>query len=100
MESSEYLFSVEEGEAGQRIDRWLSSRTQFTRSSLQKLLEKKGDIRTILPCHHDCPIAPGYIEKNLEDAISLRERRLKGKKHPVLPCVSFKGKWTEFYCDM
>ena len=40
MESSEYLFSVEEGEAGQRIDRWLSSRTQFTRSSLQKLLEE------------------------------------------------------------
>lgn len=68
--------------------------------SLQRLLEKKGDIRTILPCHHDCPIDPGYIEKNLEDAISLREGRLKGKKHPVLPCVSFKGKWTEFYCDM
>ena len=69
-------------------------------AALQRLLEKKGDIRTILPCHHDCPIDPGYIEKNLEDAISLREGRLKGKKHPVLPCVSFKGKWTEFYCDM
>ena len=67
--------------------------------SQKKLLALADHVETILPCHHDRPIDPGYIEKNLKDAIDLREGRLAGVKHPTLPCCSYKGKWTEFYYD-
>ena len=54
---------------------------------------------TILPCHHEYPIGPEYIGRNLEDALALKNGELAGKKHPYLPCYSYKGKWTEFYYE-
>ncbi len=65
--------------------------------SLRKLLPIADKIDTILPCHHECPIDSGYIMKNLQDALALREGKLEGEKHPSLPCSTFRGIWTQFY---
>lgn len=40
-----------------------------------------------------------YIERNLEDALALKNGELTGEKHPYLPCCSYEGKWTEFYYE-
>ena len=53
----------------------------------------------IIPCHHEYPIGPEYIGRNLEDAAALKCGKLRGEKHPYLPCRSYKGKWTAFYYD-
>ncbi len=68
--------------------------------SQKKLRGLADQVETILPCHHDCPIGPEYIERNLEDAIDLREGKLKGEKHPFMPCRCCKGRWTEFLYDL
>lgn len=67
--------------------------------SQKKLCAMADGIETILPCHHEYPIGPEYIGRNLEDAEALRNGELKGEKHPVLPCCSYRGKWTEFYYE-
>ena len=67
--------------------------------SQKKLLELKDSVKTILPCHHEYPIGPEYIEYNLKDAEALKNGELTGERHPYLPCSSFKGLWTEFYYD-
>lgn len=67
--------------------------------SQKKLYELSEKVETIIPCHHDYPIGPEYISRNLEDAIDLKNGELRGEKHPVLPCCSYKGRWTEFYYD-
>lgn len=43
------------------------------------------------------PFGPEYIGRNLEDAVALKNGKLKGEKHPVMPRDSCKGKWTEYY---
>ena len=68
--------------------------------SQKKLCGIADQAVTILPCHHDCPIGPEYMEKNLKDAIDLRAGILKGKKHPFMPCYSYKGRWTEFLYEI
>ena len=68
--------------------------------SQKKLCGLADQAETILPCHHDCPIGPEYREKNLKDAIDLRAGILKGKKHPFMPCYSYKGRWTEFLYEI
>ncbi len=67
--------------------------------SQKKLLSLADQADTIIPCHHEYPIGPEYIGRNLEDAEALKNGELKGKKHPVMPCYSCKGKWTEFYYE-
>lgn len=67
--------------------------------SQKKLLGLQDKIETILPCHHEYPIDPSFIEKNLLDAEALRRGELEGEKHPFMPCYSYKGRWTEFYYD-
>ena len=39
------------------------------------------------------------MKKNLLDAEALRRGDLEGEKPPLIPCYSYKGKWTEFYYD-
>ena len=68
--------------------------------SQKKLCGLADQAETILPCHHDCPVGPEYMEKNLKDAIDLRAGILKGKKHPFMPCYSYKGRWTEFLYEI
>ena len=65
--------------------------------SQKKLCGMMDKIDTVIPCHHDYPIDSSYIEKNLQDALALKNGELKGEKHPVLPCCTYRGKWTEFY---
>lgn len=65
--------------------------------SQKKLCGIMDKVETILPCHHEYPVAPIYIKRNLEDAIALKNGELKGVKHPSMPCYSYRGKWTEFY---
>lgn len=65
--------------------------------SQRKLCTLADRFDTILPCHHEYPIDAGYIEKNLQDALLLREGKLTGQPHPTMPCRSYKGRWTEFY---
>ena len=67
--------------------------------SQRKLCALVGQIETIIPCHHEYPIGPEYIGRNLEDAAALKRGELQGEEHPYLPCRSYKGKWTEFYYD-
>ncbi len=67
--------------------------------SQKKLCALAGQVETIIPCHHPYPIEPEYIRRNLEDAVELKNGTLKGTKHPSLPCLSYRGKWTEFYYD-
>lgn len=71
----------------------------FYIESQKKLQDMAGQIRTILPCHHEYPIGPEYIGRNLEDAIALRNGKLQGEEARGLPCRSYKGTWTEFYYD-
>ena len=66
-------------------------------ASQKKLLEFAPKIETIIPCHHPYPIDPSYIQKNLNDAVRLKNRQLQGQSHPSLPCFSYQGQWTEFY---
>ena len=68
--------------------------------SQKKLCGLADHAETILPCHHDCPVGPEYMEKNLKDAIDLKAGKLKGKKHPFMPCYSYKGRWTEFLYEI
>ena len=65
--------------------------------SQKKLCALADQVETILPCHHEYPVGPEYIGRNLEDAQALKNGELSGEKHPYLPCYSYKGKWTEFY---
>ena len=67
--------------------------------SQRKLCALADQVETIIPCHHEYPIGPEYIGRNLEDAVALKRGDLRGEKHPYLPCRSYKGKWTEFYYD-
>lgn len=68
-------------------------------ASQEKLLALAGLVDTVLPSHHDCPIDPSYIEKNLLDARDLRAGRLAGQPHPTMPCRIYQGRWTQFYYD-
>ena len=65
--------------------------------SQKKLCGLADGIKTIIPCHHDYPIGPEYIGRNLEDAIAMKNGELPGTPHPEMPCVVYRGKWTEFY---
>ena len=66
--------------------------------SQEKLLKIKDKIKVILPSHHDYPIDNSYIEKNLLDAIALKEGKLKGEKTTAMPCLTYQGeKGTKFY---
>lgn len=64
--------------------------------SLEKLLHMAQQVKQILPCHHDCPIGPEWIEKNLEDAQAMAAGKLPGEKHSQMPCWVYQGKWTSF----
>lgn len=68
-------------------------------SSLEKLSRMESEIERIIPCHQDYPIPPVWIRRNLQDAAAAKDGRLERKKHPVMPCDSLQGTWTEFYCD-
>lgn len=65
--------------------------------SQKKLCTFAEEVDTIIPCHHAYPIGPEYIEKDLEDAVSLKEGKLESEPHPVFPCRTYHGKWTDFY---
>lgn len=65
--------------------------------SQKKLKEMEDQIQVILPSHHEYPIGPEYIERNLQDAIALQEGRLVGEKHPSLSCFLYEGESTGFY---
>lgn len=65
--------------------------------SQKKLWALRDGIETILPCHHAYPVDVSYIEKNLQDAIALKNGTMPGHPHPTLPCASYQGQYTEFY---
>ena len=65
--------------------------------SQKKLCGIADQAVTILPCHHDCPIGPEYMEKNLKDAIDLKAGKLKGKKHPFMPVTVIKEDGQNFF---
>ncbi len=64
--------------------------------SQKKLLDLANDVRFVFPSHHECPIDASYIEKNLRDAVALKNGELAGEKHPYMPCPLYRGQWTEF----
>ena len=66
-------------------------------ASLKKLKNIKNDIKVILPSHHDCPIDPSYIEKDLEDILALKEGRLRHEKTPNMPCDTYHGTYVDYY---
>ncbi len=66
--------------------------------SHKKLLAMKDEIKTVLPSHHEYPIDNSYIEKNLLDAIDLKDGKLEGVKTTDRPCLTYTGKnGTSFY---
>ena len=65
--------------------------------SLEKLQELAGEVDTILPCHHRCPIGTEWIAKDLEEAEALVEGKLTGEKQEQMPCYLYQGKWTSFF---
>ncbi len=67
--------------------------------SQKKLCGLMDRIDTILPCHHEYPVTPDWIEKNLADAQDLRDGKFTGTPHPVMNCYSYPGTWTEFYYE-
>ena len=56
--------------------------------SQKKLCGLADEVKTIIPCHHDYPIGPEYISRNLEDAIAMRNGKLPGTPHPEMPCIT------------
>lgn len=68
-------------------------------ASQRKLLTHLDGIGTIFPSHHACPIDPGYIQKNLEDALAMQAGQLPSTPETTMPCRTYRGRWTAFYCD-
>lgn len=66
--------------------------------SERKLAAMAGEFATVFPCHHDCPITPDYMEKNLRDAEALLAGTLPHTPTPGMPCDTYRGQWTAFYC--
>lgn len=66
--------------------------------SQEKLARMAHRFRTVYPCHHACPVTPDYIAKNLEDARALRAGTLTGQPTPGMPCLTYQGQWTAFFC--
>ena len=73
------------------LDRYIASQ--------EKLCAWMDAVDAVLPSHHDCPIAPDCIRKNLLDAVRLRGGELTGQPHPAFPCSLYRGEWTEFLYD-
>ena len=66
--------------------------------SERKLAGMADQLVKVFPCHHDCPITPDYIEKNLQDARALLAGTLPHTPTPGMPCDTYQGQWTAFYC--
>lgn len=66
--------------------------------SQRKLEAMAQRFDTVYPCHHRCPVAPDCIGKNRLDAEALRAGTLPGEPTPGMPCRTYRGQWTEFYC--
>lgn len=66
--------------------------------SQEKLAQMAHRFRTVYPCHHACPVTPDYIAKNLEDARALQAGTLTGQPTPGMPCLTYQGQWTAFFC--
>lgn len=65
----------------------------------QKKLEAMADrFETIYPCHHACPVTPDFIGKNRLDAEAMRAGSLPSEPTPGMPCRTYHGQWTDFYC--
>ena len=65
----------------------------------QKKLEAMADkFETIYPCHHACPVTPDFIAKNRQDAQALQAGTLPSEPTPGMPCRTYHGQWTDFYC--
>ena len=60
--------------------------------SQEKLCTLSDQIDQIIPCHHEYPISPVYIERNLQDALAVQAGNLKREKHPFLPVRGGEGK--------
>lgn len=66
-------------------------------ASLEKLRRWEGLADTLLPSHHDCPLGPEAIARDLEDARALARGELPGRPHPPMPCWWYRGRWAQFY---
>lgn len=65
----------------------------------QRKLEAISDrFETIYPCHHSFPVTPDYIGKNRQDAEALQAGLLPSEPTPRMPCRTYYGQWTDFYC--
>lgn len=68
-------------------------------ASQRKLMALTGAVETVFPSHHACPIDPSYIRKNLEDALAMQAGQLPSTPEAAMPCRTYRGRWTDFYCD-
>lgn len=66
--------------------------------SERKLEAMACRFETIYPCHHFCPVTPDYIGKNRQDAEALQAGILPDEPTPGMPCRTYHGRWTDFYC--
>lgn len=66
--------------------------------SQHKLAALAADFDRVFPCHHDCPVDPAYIARNLQDAQALQAGRLPSEPVEGMPCRLYRGQWTSFYC--
>ena len=66
--------------------------------SQRKLEAMACRFETIYPCHHFCPVTPDYIGKNRQDAEALQAGILPDEPTPGMPCRTYHGRWTDFYC--
>lgn len=66
--------------------------------SQRKLEAMACRFETIYPCHHFCPVTPDYIGKNRQDAEALQAGILPNEPTPGMPCRTYHGRWTDFYC--
>ena len=66
--------------------------------SERKLEAMACRFETIYPCHHFCPVTPDYIGKNWQDAEALQAGILPNEPTPGMPCRTYHGRWTDFYC--
>lgn len=66
--------------------------------SQRKLEGMAHRFETVYPCHHACPVTPDFIGKNRQDAEALRAGTLDSEPTPGMPCRTYRGRWTAFYC--
>ena len=67
--------------------------------SLIKIRELVNKDTIIMPSHHDFPLDVKAIDHDLNDIVALKDGKLKGERHPFMPCLIYQGDYVSYLID-